>query len=135
MTRGPGATQAAVGVHTARQDSTPMLLLVGQVPRAFRGREAWQELDYAHAFGSIAKAAWEVDNDVKRTNTSAIAKAMGADLAMKCTTDAVQVFGGYGYTKEYPVEKLMRDAKLMQIYEGTSQVQRMVIAKNLLMRS
>ena len=80
------------------------------------------------------KAAWEVDNDVKRTNTSSIAKAMGADLAMKCTTDAVQVFGGYGYTKEYPVEKLMRDAKLMQIYEGTSQVQRMVIAKNILMR-
>jgi acyl-CoA dehydrogenase len=80
------------------------------------------------------KAAWEVDHGVKRTNTSSIAKAMGADLAMKCTTDAVQVFGGYGYTKEYPVEKLMRDAKLMQIYEGTSQVQRMVIAKNILMR-
>jgi acyl-CoA dehydrogenase len=80
------------------------------------------------------KAAWEVDNGIKRTNTSSIAKAMGADLAMKCTTDAVQVFGGYGYTKEYPVEKLMRDAKLMQIYEGTSQVQRMVIAKNILMR-
>jgi acyl-CoA dehydrogenase len=82
-----------------------------------------------------SKAAWEVDNDVKRTSTSAIAKAMGADLAMKCTTDAVQVFGGYGYTKEYPVEKLMRDAKLMQIYEGTSQIQRVVIAKNLLMRA
>ncbi|HKP09925.1 MAG TPA: thiamine pyrophosphate-binding protein [Gaiella sp.] len=61
VTRGPGAMQAAVGVHTARQDSTPLLLLVGQVPRAFRGREAWQELDYARAFGSIAKAAWEVD--------------------------------------------------------------------------
>jgi acyl-CoA dehydrogenase len=80
------------------------------------------------------KAAWEVDHGVKRTNTSAIAKAMGADQAMKCTTDAVQIFGGYGYTKEYPVEKLMRDAKLMQIYEGTSQIQRMVIAKNLLVR-
>jgi acetolactate synthase-1/2/3 large subunit len=61
VTRGPGATQAAVGVHTARQDSSPMLLLVGQVPRAFRGREAWQELDYARVFGGIAKAAWEVD--------------------------------------------------------------------------
>jgi acetolactate synthase I/II/III large subunit len=61
VTRGPGAMQAAVGVHTARQDSTPMLLLVGQVPRAFRGREAWQEIDHAHAFGAIAKAAWEVD--------------------------------------------------------------------------
>jgi acetolactate synthase I/II/III large subunit len=62
VTRGPGATQAAVGVHTARQDSSPMLLLVGQVPRAFRGREAWQELDYARVFGGIAKAAWEVDS-------------------------------------------------------------------------
>ena len=61
VTRGPGAMQAAVGVHTARQDSTPMLLLAGQVPRAFRGREAWQELDYGRAFGSVAKAAWEVD--------------------------------------------------------------------------
>jgi acetolactate synthase-1/2/3 large subunit len=62
VTRGPGATQAAVGVHTARQDSTPMLLLVGQVPRAFRGREAWQELDYGQAFGPIAKEAWEIDS-------------------------------------------------------------------------
>jgi len=81
-----------------------------------------------------SKAAWEIDAGIRRTSTSAIAKAMGADLAMKCTTDAVQVFGGYGYTKEYPVEKLMRDAKLLQIYEGTSQIQRMVIAKNILMR-
>ncbi len=81
------------------------------------------------------KAAWEVDNGVKRTSTSAIAKAWGADLAMKSAVDAVQVFGGYGYTKEYPVEKLMRDAKLLQIYEGTSQVQRMVIARNFLFRT
>ncbi|HUF01889.1 MAG TPA: thiamine pyrophosphate-binding protein [Gaiellaceae bacterium] len=62
VTRGPGATQAAVGVHTARQDSTPMLLLVGQVPRGFRGREAWQEVDYGEVFGGLAKAAWEVDS-------------------------------------------------------------------------
>lgn len=62
VTRGPGATQAAVGVHTARQDSTPMLLLVGQVPRAFRGREAWQEIDYARTFDGVAKAAWEIDS-------------------------------------------------------------------------
>jgi acyl-CoA dehydrogenase len=81
------------------------------------------------------KAAWEVDHDIKRTSTSAIAKALGADWAMKCAIDAVQVFGGYGYTKEYPVEKLMRDAKLLQIYEGTSQIQRVVIARNFLMRS
>ena len=51
---------------------------------------------------------------------------------MQVATDAVQIFGGYGYTKEYPVEKLMRDAKLLQIYEGTSQIQRMVIARNIL---
>ena len=53
---------------------------------------------------------------------------------MRITTDAVQIFGGYGYSREYPVEKLMRDAKVMQIYEGTSQVQRMIIAKQLMQR-
>ena len=63
---------------------------------------------------------------------SSMAKLYGADMAMKVATDAVQIFGGYGYTKEYPVEKLMRDAKLLQIYEGTSQIQRMVIAKHVL---
>jgi len=52
--------------------------------------------------------------------------------AMKVTTDAVQVFGGYGYMKEYPVEKMMRDAKIMQIYEGSNQIQRLVIANNIL---
>jgi len=77
-----------------------------------------------------SKAAWEVDAGIKRSPTSAIAKAVGADLAMKCAIDAVQIFGGYGYTKEYPVEKLMRDAKLLQIYEGTSQVQRLVVARH-----
>lgn len=61
VTRGPGATQAAVGIHTAKQDSTPLILLVGHVPRAFRGREAWQEIDYEATFAGIAKAAWHVD--------------------------------------------------------------------------
>ncbi len=78
------------------------------------------------------KAAWEVDNGVKRSVTSSLAKCFSADAAVKAATDAVQVFGGYGYTREYPVEKLYRDAKLLQIYEGTSQVQRIVIAKSLL---
>jgi acyl-CoA dehydrogenase len=54
-------------------------------------------------------------------------------MAMEVTTDAVQIFGGYGYIKEYPVEKLMRDAKLYQIYEGTSQIQRLVIARDVLL--
>ncbi len=78
------------------------------------------------------KAAWQVDRGDLSAITSAYAKAYGADAAMRAATDAVQIFGGYGYTKEYPVEKLMRDAKLLQIYEGTSQIQRVVIARNLL---
>ena len=78
------------------------------------------------------KASWMVDQGKLDSIVSSYAKAYGADAAMRVTTDAVQVFGGYGYTKEYPVEKLMRDAKLLQIYEGTSQIQRMVIARNLL---
>ena len=63
---------------------------------------------------------------------SAIAKCYGGDVAMQVTTDAVQVFGGYGYSKEYPVEKLMRDAKIYQIFEGTNQIQRVVIANHLM---
>jgi acyl-CoA dehydrogenase len=78
------------------------------------------------------KAAWMVDSGDLSSIVSSYAKAYGADAAMRCTTDAVQIFGGYGYTKEYPVEKLMRDAKLLQIYEGTSQIQRIVIARNVL---
>lgn len=78
------------------------------------------------------KAAWMVDQGKLDSVVSSMAKLYGADMAMKAATDAVQIFGGYGYTKEYPVEKLMRDAKLLQIYEGTSQIQRMVIAKHVL---
>jgi acyl-CoA dehydrogenase len=63
---------------------------------------------------------------------SSLAKAYGADRAMQTAVDAVQVFGGNGYVKDYPVEKLMRDAKVLQIYEGTSQIQRLVIARSLL---
>ncbi len=78
------------------------------------------------------KAAHLVDQGNLDSVVSSYAKAHGADSAMQCAIDAVQIFGGYGYTKEYPVEKLMRDAKLLQIYEGTSQIQRMVIARNVL---
>lgn len=80
------------------------------------------------------KAAWCIDQGQLDTVVSSLAKAFSADAAMQVTTDAVQVFGGYGYTREYPVEKLMRDAKLLQIYEGTSQIQRVVIARHLLGR-
>jgi acyl-CoA dehydrogenase len=78
------------------------------------------------------KAAATIDGGKADSIISSYAKAYGADAAMRVATDAVQIFGGYGYTKEYPVEKLMRDAKLLQIYEGTSQIQRIVIARNVL---
>jgi len=77
------------------------------------------------------QAAWLIDQGKRATLQSSFAKRLAADTAMKVTTDAVQVFGGYGYIKEYPVEKLMRDAKLFQIYEGTSQIQRLVIAREI----
>jgi acyl-CoA dehydrogenase len=78
------------------------------------------------------KSAWLLSEGKPATIESSMAKRMSADTAMSVSTDAVQIFGGYGYTKEYPVEKLMRDAKLLQIYEGTSQIQRVVIARELL---
>lgn len=77
------------------------------------------------------KAAWQQDNGLPFKMTSNMAKMYAADTAMKVSVDAVQIFGGYGYVKEYPVEKYMRDAKIMQIFEGTVQVQRMVIGKYL----
>jgi acyl-CoA dehydrogenase len=78
------------------------------------------------------KAAWKIDQGIADPSASAFAKAFGADAAMQSAIDAVQVFGGNGYVRDYPVEKLMRDAKVLQIYEGTSQIQRIVIAKALL---
>jgi acyl-CoA dehydrogenase len=80
----------------------------------------------------VRKAAWSLDKGVRDPLTSACAKAYGADSAMQTAVDAVQVFGGYGYVKDYPVEKLMRDAKILQIFEGTAQVQRIVIARQVL---
>jgi acyl-CoA dehydrogenase len=78
------------------------------------------------------KAAWSLDKGIRNPIVSSFAKAFGADAAMATAVDAVQVFGGNGYVKDYPVEKLMRDAKVLQIYEGTSQIQRLVIARNVL---
>jgi acyl-CoA dehydrogenase len=78
------------------------------------------------------QSAWMVDHGIRASKNSSFAKCFATDMAMRATTDAVQIFGGNGYTKEYPVEKLMRDAKLMQIYEGTNQIQRLVIARELM---
>lgn len=83
----------------------------------------------------VQKAAWYLDQDKPNPEVSSYSKAKAADMFMDVASDAVQIFGGYGYSKEYPVEKLMRDAKLIQIYEGTSQIQRLVIAKEIFSRS
>lgn len=80
----------------------------------------------------VYQACWMKDQGLEYSKESAIAKCFASDTAMKVTVDAVQVLGGYGYSQEYPVEKFMRDAKIMQIYEGTNQIQRLVIANNIL---
>lgn len=83
---------------------------------------------------AVYKAAWKMGQpDVKSYSMDAsIAKKYASDIAMQVTTDAVQVFGGYGFTREYPVERYMRDAKITQIYEGTNQVQQMIISGSIL---
>jgi alkylation response protein AidB-like acyl-CoA dehydrogenase len=93
--------------------------------------EAARHLVYvAAARGEAAHSGGKVDPDLGRL--CAAAKAFASDVAMKVTTDAVQLFGGAGYTQDFPVERMMRDAKITQIYEGTNQIQRMVIARSLL---
>jgi acyl-CoA dehydrogenase len=82
----------------------------------------------------VWKSAYEIDNKRKNTLYAAHAKRFAADTAMKTCTNAVQVFGGNGFNKEYPVEKLMRDAKIFQIYEGTSEIQRVIITRELVSR-
>jgi alkylation response protein AidB-like acyl-CoA dehydrogenase len=87
------------------------------------------------ARGLLYKCGQMIDDGVdgtELTKISAMAKLYGTDVAMEVTTDAVQILGGYGYMQEYPVERMMRDAKITQIYEGTNQIQRLVIAREML---
>jgi len=110
--------------------------------RQSMGKYIWQHQAVGHMIADMAmeveaarllvwKSAWAVDSGVSNTTAAAYAKAYAADMAMSVTTNAVQVFGGYGYMAEYPVEKLMRDIKIFQIYEGTSQIQRNIIVREL----
>lgn len=87
--------------------------------------------DISAARHLVRHAAWIIDSGGRNTMEAAFAKSFAADTAMRVTTDAVQVFGGYGFSREYPVEKLMRDAKVFQIYEGTSQIQRIIAAREI----
>ena len=92
--------------------------------------EAARQLTYAAAARSERAMHGEKVPDL--TFFSSAAKTMASDVAMSVTTDAVQLLGGYGYVNDYPVERMMRDAKITQIYEGTNQIQRMVMARQLL---
>ncbi|NWF57240.1 MAG: acyl-CoA dehydrogenase, partial [Syntrophaceae bacterium] len=82
----------------------------------------------------VWRAAFLADRGIRNSTESAVAKAFAADVAMRVTTDAVQVYGAMGYTKYHPVEKLMRDAKVIQIYEGSAQIMRRIIARSMLGR-
>ena len=93
----------------------------------FKVAEMYKDIEAARLL--TYKAAWEADQGMDNNLSSAIAKAFASDVAMKVTTEAIQIFGGYGYLRTYPVEKLFRDAKLYQIYEGTSEVQRIIISR------
>ena len=77
----------------------------------------------------VMKAAWQADQGIRNTYMASIAKCLAGDVANKAATDAVQICGGNGYNSDYPVEKLMRDAKIFQIYEGTSEIQRIIIGR------
>lgn len=92
-------------------------------------------MKYEAAWMLTLKSAWMIDKGERNTKFASFAKGFAADAAMEAATNAVQVYGGYGYSREYPVEKLMRDAKIYQIYEGTSQIQRLIIAKELFLRN
>ena len=123
------ALDAATGYARERQQ-------FGQAIAAFQGIQ-FMLADMAMLVHSsrlmVHHAARQVDSGIRgNTYEASMAKCWAADAAMKVTTDAVQVFGGYGYTREFPVERFMRDAKIMQIYEGTNQIQRVVIARELL---
>lgn len=97
---------------------------------AFKLADMATEIEAARLL--VYKAAWLKDQGLSYGNASAVAKLFASEVAMKTTVEAVQIHGGYGYVKEYHVERLMRDAKITQIYEGTSEIQKIVISRDLL---
>lgn len=97
---------------------------------AFKIAQMATEIDAARYL--VWRAAWLMDQEKPCGKESAMAKAFGSDVAMSVTTEALQILGGYGYMKDYPMEKLFRDAKLLQIYEGTNEIQRLVISREII---
>jgi acyl-CoA dehydrogenase len=136
----PGVAAMAVGIARAAFEHACEYSKERQqfgMPIAMHQAVAFMIADMATKVEAGRLLTWQsaalLDNGLRNTLAASHAKRFAADSAMEVTTDAVQVFGGYGFIKEYPVEKLMRDAKIMQLYEGTSQIQRLVIAKEVLM--
>jgi acyl-CoA dehydrogenase len=136
----PGVASLATGIARAAfefaSDYAKERVQFG-VPIAMHQAVAFMIADMATKIEASRLLAWEsavlLDQGKRNTLVSSHAKRFAADSAMEVTVDAVQVYGGYGFMKEYPVEKLMRDAKIMQLYEGTSQIQRLVIARESLL--
>ena len=137
----PAVGAEAVGIGQAALDAAVAYAKerhqFGQPIAAFQGIQ-FMLADMAMAVhGSrllVHHAAALVDRGAPAALESSMAKCFAGDTAMKVATDAVQIFGGYGYTREYPVERFLRDAKITQIYEGTNQIQRVVIARELTRR-
>ncbi len=136
----PGVAAQAVGLAQGALDLamqyTHERQQFGQSVSSFQGVQ-WMLADMATQVEAsrqlVHHAARVIDSGHRQiTKVSAMCKLMATDVAMKVTTDCVQLFGGYGYCRDYPIEKYMRDAKITQIYEGTNQIQRLVIARNLL---
>jgi acyl-CoA dehydrogenase len=136
----PGVSGLAVGIAQAAfefaSEYAKERVQFG-VPIAMHQAVAFMIADMATKIEASRLLVWQsavlLDQGKRNTLAASHAKRFAADTAMEVTVDAVQVYGGYGFIKEYPVEKLMRDAKIMQLYEGTSQIQRLVIAKEILM--
>jgi acyl-CoA dehydrogenase len=136
----PGVAGLAVGIAQAALDFASEYAkerVQFGVPIAMHQAVAFMIADMATKVEAGRLLTWQsaalLDQGIRNTLACSHAKRFAADSAMEITVDAVQVYGGYGFIKEYPVEKLMRDAKIMQLYEGTSQIQRLVIAKEVLM--
>ena len=135
----PGVAGLAVGISRAAfefaSEYAKERVQFG-VPIAMHQAVAFMIADMATKIEAARLLVWEsatlMDQGKRNTLVASHAKRFAADSAMEIATDAVQVYGGYGFIKEYPVEKLMRDAKIMQLYEGTSQIQRLVIAREIL---
>jgi len=137
----PTVAAAAVGVcQRALDEATKYALERKTFGTAIINHQAVGQILADMAIGTevsrlvTRQSAWEYDNGRRNTYYAAIAKAIAGDMANKNAADAVQIFGGNGFNTEYPVEKLMRDAKILQIYEGTQQIQRLIISREIVAR-